>query len=95
MLDKLISSEYGFTVEKEFKFHPTRKWRFDFAIQEHKIAIESEGGIWSGGRHTRGKGFIGDMEKYNTATALGWRLIRIQTNDYSSAFKYLDLMLKN
>lgn len=57
-------------------FHPTRKWRFDYAIPEHKIAIEVEGGVWIGGRHTSPKGFLGDMEKYNTATLMGWRVFR-------------------
>ncbi|WP_320980025.1 hypothetical protein [Bacteroides sp.] len=61
---------------KEYKFHPTRKWRFDYAIPEHKIALEVEGGIWTGGRHTRAQGFLGDIEKYNTATLMGWRVFR-------------------
>lgn len=61
---------------KEFKFHPIRKWRFDYAIPAHKIAIEVEGGVWTGGRHTSPKGFLGDMEKYNTATLMGWRVFR-------------------
>lgn len=61
---------------KEFKFHPTRKWRFDYAIPAHKIAIEVEGGVWTGGRHTSPKGFLNDMEKYNTATLMGWRVFR-------------------
>ena len=38
----------------EFRFHPERKWRFDFAWPEHKIAVEQEGGVWIQGRHTRG-----------------------------------------
>ena len=33
---------------KEFKFHPVRKWRFDYAVPEHKIALEVEGGVWTG-----------------------------------------------
>jgi very-short-patch-repair endonuclease len=61
---------------KEYRFHPERKWRFDYAIPQYKIAIEVEGGVWTGGRHTSPKGFMGDMEKYNTATAMGWRVLR-------------------
>jgi very-short-patch-repair endonuclease len=62
---------------RELRFHPVRRWRFDYAIPSHKIAIEVEGGVWTQGRHTRPKGFLGDMEKYNTATALGWRILRV------------------
>jgi very-short-patch-repair endonuclease len=62
----------------EHRFHPTRRWRFDYAWPEHRIALEVEGGIWTGGRHTRGAGFLGDMVKYNEAAALGWRVLRCQ-----------------
>lgn len=61
---------------KEFRFHPKRLWRFDYAIPVHKIALEVEGGVWTGGRHINPKGFLGDMEKYNTATLMGWRVFR-------------------
>lgn len=61
---------------KEYKFHPERRWRFDYAIPEHKIALEVEGGVWTQGRHTRPQGFLGDMEKYNQATLMGWRVFR-------------------
>lgn len=66
---------------KEFKFHPVRKWRFDYAIPEHKIALEVEGGVWTGGRHISPKGFLGDIEKYNTATLMGWRVFRTTPED--------------
>lgn len=62
--------------EREFIFHPTRKWRFDFAWPEMLLAGEVEGGVWSGGRHTRGQGFIDDCEKYNEAASLGWTVLR-------------------
>ena len=62
--------------ELEFKFHPERRWRFDFAWPEHKLALEVEGAVWAGGRHTRGSGFVKDMEKYNKAVLLGWRILR-------------------
>lgn len=64
------------TAVAEHKFHDTRRWRFDFCILAHKIAIEVDGGVWSGGRHTRGAGFIADMEKLNEAAKLGWRVLR-------------------
>ena len=61
---------------REHRFHATRRWRFDFAYPAQMLAIEVEGGVWSGGRHTRGSGFIKDMEKYNTALMDGWRVYR-------------------
>jgi len=53
-----------------------RLWRFDFAWIDQRIAGELEGGTWSGGRHTTGKGYAGDVEKYNEAALLGWFVIR-------------------
>lgn len=62
----------------EYKFHPTRKWKFDWAILGPPLlAIEVEGGAWIGGRHTRGAGFVKDLEKYAEATVLGWRILRV------------------
>lgn len=61
----------------EFRFAPPRRWRLDYAWPDHKIAVEVEGGIWSGGRHIRPKGFLADLEKYNELAILGWRLIRV------------------
>jgi len=57
----------------ELRFHPTRKWRFDYAWPEAKVFLEVEGGSWMGGRHTNPKGFAGDMAKYNAATCMGWK----------------------
>ena len=70
--------------EQEFKFHQSRKWRADFHLKGRMILIEVEGGIWSGGRHTRGKGYIGDMQKYNAATMLGYQVIRFSTEQVKS-----------
>ena len=66
----------GQDFEREVRFHPPRRWRFDFAIPDLKIAIECEGGIYSNGRHVRGKGFENDCEKYNQAVLDGWRVLR-------------------
>jgi very-short-patch-repair endonuclease len=63
-------------VKTEYRFHPKRKWRFDIAYPEHHLAIELEGGIYTGGRHVTGTGFAGDLEKMNQATLRGWRVLR-------------------
>jgi hypothetical protein len=77
---------------REYKFHPDRKWKFDYLLKHGNIAIEIEGGIWTRGRHTRGQGFIDDMEKYNTATLCGFRLLRFSTQQCldGSAKAFLD-----
>ncbi len=62
--------------EMELRFHPTRRWRFDYAWIDKKVALEVEGGTWVGGRHVRGKGYEGDCEKYSEAAILGWKVIR-------------------
>lgn len=72
------------SFEQEYKFHPKRKWRADFLIIGTKILVEVEGGIWSGGRHTRGKGYIGDMEKYNSAAMMGFIVLRFSTEQVKS-----------
>lgn len=67
--------------EREFRFHETRRWRFDFAWPERYVALEVEGGIWNRGRHTSPKGFIADCEKYNSALVLGWKVLRVTLPD--------------
>jgi very-short-patch-repair endonuclease len=76
MLDEQIRYCVRMPYQREYKFHPDRKWRFDFCWPELKIAVEVEGGVWSGGRHTTGSGFTKDCEKYNHAALLGYRVLR-------------------
>lgn len=65
--------------EKEIMFHPERRWRFDYAWPDIKIALEVHGGVFTNGRHTRGKGFTEDKVKMNTAQLLGWIVIEATT----------------
>lgn len=77
--------------EREHKFDATRRWRFDFAWPDKMLALEVEGGVWTGGRHTRGAGFLRDIEKYNRAACLGWRLLRTTPDKLISARTFADL----
>ena len=64
---------------REHKFHPTRKWRFDFAWPDLKLALEVEGGLYGKSRHTSLSGYSADCEKYSHAALLGWRVLRCTT----------------
>lgn len=71
--------QLGLKPVKEYRFHPTRLWRFDVAFPEQRVAVEIDGGVWSGGRHVRGAGYIADCEKLAEAAILGWRVLRVPT----------------
>ena len=72
----LLHQRLGVECVREYRFHPTRQWRFDYAIPDLRIAIEIDGGIWINGRHNRASGYLGDMEKFNTAATLGWVVLK-------------------
>jgi hypothetical protein len=74
------------TLVGEHKFHPDRRWRFDYCFPELMIAVEFEGGLWidpnnSPAAHNRPIHFIKDMEKYNEAARLGWFVFRFTPTD--------------
>jgi very-short-patch-repair endonuclease len=80
MLSDLRALHLG-VVEREYRFEPTRRWRFDFSIPKVKLAVEISGGIWSSGRHVRGKGYQADLTKTNTAVSMGWTVLNFSTED--------------
>lgn len=79
----------------EYRFAPPRRWRFDAAWPEIKLALEFEGGVFVGGRHTRGVGFQNDCEKYSEAALLGWRVLRATPGQVKRGivFEWLDRAL--
>ena len=66
-----------FEPVREYRFHPVRRWRFDLAYPQVKLAIEIDGGVYVSGRHSRGAGAEADMEKHAAALLLGWRVLRV------------------
>lgn len=67
----------GPELRTEYRFDPPRRWRFDAALPAAWLAWEIDGGVYSGGRHTRGEGFERDCEKLNRAGILGWLVFRV------------------
>jgi hypothetical protein len=81
--EKLLNElqKLGLFATKEVRFAKAsvnRGWRSDYFIERKgkTIAIEQEGGLFSGGRHTRGAGYAEDMQKYNYYTAHNIMLLR-------------------
>ncbi len=69
---------------REYRFHPRRRWRFDFAWPLYRVAAEIDGGIYSRGRHVRGSGFERDAEKRNAAVLAGWRVLHFTPRQVKS-----------
>jgi hypothetical protein len=68
--------------ESECYFAKPRMWRFDYCWRSavtggSPVALEVEGGIWTGGAHTRGKHYESDCLKYSEAAIRGWRVLRV------------------
>jgi hypothetical protein len=74
--------------EREYRFAPPRRWRFDFAWRndhdgwrafglrvEQGIAVEIEGGSFTGG-HKHGLAYESDCDKNNEAMLRGWQVFR-------------------
>lgn len=66
---------------RQHRFHPVRKWRFDFAWVEDFLAVEIQGGTWTKGGHTTGYGIAADYAKLRTAQRLGWKVLPYSTQD--------------
>lgn len=94
-LEEILASQLqyvgGMGLEREYKFHPTRKWRFDFAWPQLQVAVEIEGGIFVRGRHSRGVGIRNDCEKYNQAALLGWIVLRYTDREIKNRTAYEEI----
>lgn len=85
MFTLYCQSQLGREPVREHKFHPTRKWRFDYAFPDLKIAIECDGGVFTRGRHVRPQGYLKDMEKFNAAAEAGWVVLKFTPQQLMTA----------
>lgn len=63
-------------AEREYRFDPVRRWRFDFAWPEMRVAVEVQGAIYVKGKHSTGRGIEKDHEKANAAVLAGWKVLQ-------------------
>ena len=61
----------------EYRFSPPRRWRWDWAWPDRRIALDVNGGVWMQGKHSRGAGQLRDFEKWSEGAAQGWRVIHV------------------
>jgi very-short-patch-repair endonuclease len=88
-------NEHAVTLQEEYKFHPDRKFRFDWCIESLKLAIEYEGQLVGQGAHQHFNRFNSDIEKYNLAANLGWKVLRFSFQNYRTLVQCLDTHYKN
>lgn len=68
----------GVAREYEFGACLARKWRFDFAWPDQRIAVELDGGSYLPmSRHGSGPGRDDEVIRDAAATLLGWRVFRV------------------
>ena len=77
-------------LEREYRFHPDRRWRLDFAWPARSVGVEIQGG-GRRGRHTRMTGYRNDCLKLSTAASIGW-LILPMTPDLSDSDAGIELL---
>lgn len=65
--------------QREFKFHPNRDWRFDYAWPDKKIAVEVQGMP-----HRIRERFLSDVEKLAVAQIHGWQVLLVAGQDVRS-----------
>lgn len=80
----------GYELKEEHRFHPARKFRFDFAIEALKIGIEYEGINSTKSRHTTVTGYSTDTDKYNLAQSCGWKVLRFTALNYKTIIQVLE-----
>lgn len=76
--------------ERQYRYAPGRRLRADFAWPDHRLLVEVQGGIFrggsKGGRGAHGSitGILADIDRLNTATLAGYRLLRVTPDMVSS-----------
>lgn len=85
----------GFKLLNEHRFNLQRKYRFDWAIEEIRTAVEYNGGVFmqkSG--HSNIKGSTRDADKINLAQSEGWKVLVFNAVNYKNIIQELEKHIK-
>lgn len=80
----------------QLRFAKPRRFAFDMAWPDRKLALEVNGAVWTQGRHTRGAGAESDAEKLSLAAIHGWRVLVVCAKHIRSgqALNWIEQALK-
>lgn len=78
----------GWDLTAQYRFHPERKWAFDFAFPSQLLAVEVDGQA----HHRKYSMMRSDYEKLNEAARLGWRVLRFHANERGKAAQWVELI---
>lgn len=85
LVEQLRQARPHWQVQTEAQFYPGRKWRLDVLIGNASgwpwLAVEIQGGIWTGGKHGRGAGLVKDFEKQAAIAEHGYRFLPVTPQD--------------
>ena len=76
----------GWDLVREYRFHPTRRWRLDFAFPSQRLAVEVDGRGHFAGR------MVSDYDKQNELVRMGWRVLRFPSGQKKKAAEWAALI---
>ena len=78
-------------IREALKLDGLKNWVFDYHFPYHKVAVELNGGTYSGGAHVRGKHLNSEYAKIRAAQLLGQTILIYDSDDVMSGFIIDDL----
>ena len=88
---ELIFQALGVDIVREYRFHETRKWRWDWALPAIKVCFEYQGlnfGHGGASGHQTIKGIVGENHKYSEGSIAGWCIILVNAVSVESGLAH-------
>ena len=94
-IEHLGEAECLRSYSRNYWFDAKRRWEFDFAWPERRLAVELQGGQWTFGRHTRGgHAYQDELAKHRAAAIQGWIVLCYTTDDITGKTKGIPALVE-